>query len=571
MHYATLRLASNPVITAVDTQAEQVLLLDGLLFNGADLVRELDASIAPFDPAVDASIVLAAYRQWGDEAWRRLSGMFAIALWDGRREQLLLVTDQFGYKPLNWRYVDGCLVFASEFAPLLQPEPAPAMDALALLELQTHGDVMPPRTLYAGVSTVPQGQLLRLQRGAAPQLETWFDAAQDVSEAEYERLRSSSVESVLDELDSLLNRSIAENLRQAGTCAIALSGGVDSAILTAIAARKAKVHVVHVSVPQGGGYDERPTAERVARLTGVPLEVVELTDVAYRAGLVATIAAQAMPSWHLQNVGLSLASQRAADLGAGALVCGDTIGAMLSPASQLPWLTLQPARTLLRRLPAAARSFLLKLVSATEGLPLASHAFARYLPLGVQLSDGYARSAREAWGRQAYGFVKNATEQRIHGGKLAELHGYFPRFNSRGDRVAYAHGVEYRTPFGDRAAARFAMNLPYEYLVREGTPKWTIKAVACRYLPREIAFQSKKPWDMPGDLFLKPFATPSFFRGGFCADAFGIGEAALETAVAHWRADHHRLSRMVHTEIWGRLFIRRESEEQVQDWVRSFG
>jgi asparagine synthase (glutamine-hydrolysing) len=569
LHYATLSTTAGLAAVATDPESRITLLFDGLLFNAADIVRDLEDR-QTFDTATDASVTLAAYLHWGDAAWNRLSGMFSIAIWDGVREQLLLVVDHFGYKPMHWRCVGGQLLFASEFQPLLLPEPGPQLDALALIEFQTYGDVMPSRSLFKGVNTLPQGQLLRLTRGARPRLETYFDAAQCINEQSYGRLRGSSVESVLDELDGLLNRSIEQNLRGTSRCAIALSGGVDSAILTAIAARKSDVTAVHVSTPQGAGFFERDKAERVSQITKVPLSVVELTDLSYREALVATIEAQAMPLWHLQNVGLYLANQQAAKLGARALLCGDTIGALLSPASQLPWRNLLPALAVLQRLPGSARSFLLKLVSATDGMAVANHAFARYLPLGVQLSDGYARAAREQWGERAYGFVKNAYERRVHGGKLAELHNYYNRFNLRGDRLGYAHGVEYRTPFGDVNAQQFALHLPYDYLVREGTPKWSIKALACRYMPRDLAFKAKGAWDMPGDLFLRPFADAKFFRNGFCVETFGIGESALPSCLAHWRTDHHRLSRMVHTEIWGRLHLWREPRQRVEEWTRQF-
>ena len=118
--------------------------------------------------------------------------------------------------------------------------------------------------------------------------------------------------------------------------------------------------------------------------------------------------------------------------------------------------------------------------------------------MATELTDGYMRHWREQWSERAYGFVRKWAHRRVHAGKLAELHGFYGRFSYRGDRLGGAHGVEYRSPFGDRNALRFAMNLPYEFLVREGTPKWAIKAVGCRYIPRDVAFQTKVAWDMPG-------------------------------------------------------------------------
>jgi asparagine synthase (glutamine-hydrolysing) len=552
---------------AHDAASGVTLLFDGVLFNPADIARETGA-LATAD---DASLALAAYLKHGESFLSRLSGIFGLVLFDSGKAFALLATDHFGVKPMNYRIESGTLYFASKFTPLLQAGTRARVDRLALLEFTMHGDVMPPRTVFEQIHALPQGCCLRVTRGAAPELVTYYDAASDVSEAEHTRLRGSSVEQVLDELDALLIRSVGENLRGTGQCAVALSGGVDSTVLCALARRQASVQAVHVSVPQGKGYDERRTAERIAKLNGVPLSVVTMSGELYRNTLVQATAANEMPLWHLQNLGYYLASQRAAELGIDTLLCGDTTGAMLSPASQLPWTHLSPLLNMLRRLPPAIGAFTQKLGYAAAGLPLDSHGFASYLPMATQLTDGYMRHWREQWSERAYGFVRKWAHRRVHAGKLAELHGFYGRFNYRGDRLGGAHGVEYRSPFGDRNALRFAMNLPYEFLVREGTPKWAIKAVGCRYIPRDVAFQTKVAWDMPGDEYLGPMAKPAFFADGYCTELFGIGRQALEGAVAHWQANHHRLSRMIHLEIWGRLYARGESAQTLQDHVARFG
>ena len=122
-----------------------------------------------------------------------------------------------------------------------------------------------------------------------------------------------------------------------------------------------------------------------------------------------------------------------------------------------------------------------------------------------------------------------------------------------------------------RGIAAHGHELPYDYLVRERTPKWSIKALGSRYIPRAIAFQKKVAWDMPGDLYLGPLAKPAFFENGYCAEVFGMSGDAIRASLPDWCSEPHRLSRMIHTEIWGRLFIRGEAPAQLKDWVSSFG
>src|SRR5205085_578861 len=106
---------------------------------------------------------------------RRLEGMFAFAVWDQRRERLILGRDRFGKKPLYYWHDGARLVFASEIKSLLANAAVPRrLRAEAIPDYLTFGYVPSPDTFYEGVKSVPPGHVLTAERGSAPRLECYW-------------------------------------------------------------------------------------------------------------------------------------------------------------------------------------------------------------------------------------------------------------------------------------------------------------------------------------------------------------------------------------------------------------
>ncbi len=543
------------------------MYVDGQLYDVDELRRQLPQGSADKDrrPAT-AALILAAYRQWGEDCFARLSGVFAVALLDRARNVFLLARDHLGAKSLNYAQAGGRLYFASEYSPLLALAGSARVNERALLEFVMFGEVMPPGSLFEGVHTLPMGHYLKCGGTAAqPALVRYYDPCDAVSEADCDRLLRGGEKRFLATLEERLQHSTRENMAGGGPHAVALSGGVDSAVLTAIAARYGRVQAIHISDPHDSKLDERPMAEAVARHVGVPLSVVTTNAGRYRRELAAVTLANEIPLWHVQNLGFYLASRHASELGARMLLCGDTMGMMLSPANHFQWRSLRPALRVAGWLPRSASSFIRRLGNALAGLPQNTHGFPWAKPLQVQLVDGYARSTLQRRAEERYSFVPSATRRTILGAKLADVHVWHGRFHYRGDRLGNAHGIEYRTPLGDVASLNLAMNVPYDFMVHRGEAKWGLKEIALRYVPREIAFQKKIPWSMPIDFYLGLLATPRFFEGGFCQQAFGLSRGSLRERLPEWHG--HELARMVHLETWGRLFAMGETVDQVNDRI----
>src|SRR3954470_11613928 len=152
--------ARQPVVAG----GEAVLLLDGMIYNAAELRRELRGRGHGFRTAGDAEVALRAYLEWGEDFPVHLDGMFAIAVWDVRRERLVLVRDRLGIKPLCYaRAGDGVLVGSEPKALLAHPSVEAVVDADGLRELFAHGR-KPGATIFTGLHEVRPGHLVLADR-----------------------------------------------------------------------------------------------------------------------------------------------------------------------------------------------------------------------------------------------------------------------------------------------------------------------------------------------------------------------------------------------------------------------
>jgi asparagine synthase (glutamine-hydrolysing) len=435
-----------------------------------------------------------------------------------------------------------------------------------------YGDVLAPETLFAGISALPPGHMLIVDgKSNEPALRRYYSPAECVSESIYGHYATADPAVFLDDLDARLRQSVQECMAQSGPIGIALSGGVDSSIVTAIAAQHREVAAFHLWEPNAPSLDERAVAEDVAKHLGVPIDVLPISGPAYRQEIARATYINEMPLWHMQCVGFHLLTQRARDRGVKVLLAGDTLGPLLGAESgrHKAWMWLNPMLAGLSRLHPRVPGAVEKVGHAVRNLPFSSPGFSSHLALVAQLVDGYARSTLMHEGERAYGFVENDVHRKVHAVKLADVQQWLSRFLHRGDRLGMAASLEYRNPFSDAPSVHLAMNMPMNRNLRKGTAKWGLKELASRYIPREISFRKKIAWDLPAREYLQGLARPEFFLDGFCADVFRLSRQALQDQIANWQRDVDSLSAMVHIEAWGRLFFLEESVSRLDDRIRS--
>jgi asparagine synthase (glutamine-hydrolysing) len=238
------------------------LVFNGEIYNYRSLRTELCRSGHAFRSSGDTEVILAGYHEWGDRVIDRLEGMFAFALWDEREGRLLLARDRAGEKPLFYRHAADGLHFASELkALLLDPDCPRTLDVDALNFYLAYGYVPGERCMVAGFHKLPPAHAM-VYEPREDRLRVW----RYWSLPEPSRSEPPPDEELLDECEALLERAVRRQLHADVPLGILLSGGVDSSLVTAMAARAGgqRVRTFTVTFPGAAAYDEGPHARRIA-------------------------------------------------------------------------------------------------------------------------------------------------------------------------------------------------------------------------------------------------------------------------------------------------------------------
>jgi asparagine synthase (glutamine-hydrolysing) len=233
------------------------MVCNGEIYNSPDLRREATRWGYPFRSKGDIENIVPFYERLGAGAIERLDGMFGLAIWDDRRRWLILARDRAGEKPLFWTERDGELRFASEIQALLvYPDQARRLDPRAATAYEALGYVPAPHTMFEGIHKLPPGHLL-VADASGPRLRAYWDPATVAAAA-------SRLESPAQLRDALL-RAVERELMSDVPLGVFTSGGLDSSLLAAAAARVMggeKIHTYSVRFVESG-YDESPYAEAV--------------------------------------------------------------------------------------------------------------------------------------------------------------------------------------------------------------------------------------------------------------------------------------------------------------------
>lgn len=238
---------------------------NGEIYNHGSLRPALEAAGHVFRSRSDTESLLHGWREWGLGLLDRLDGMFAFALWDRARGELLLARDRLGEKPLHTALLpDGTLAFGSELAALLAlPEVARRLDPAAAEDFLALGYIPDPETIYAGIRRLPAAHFLLLRRG-----EAGLPAPRRYWRAPTRAVRAAPAEAAA-ELRGRLDASVRARLMSDVPLGAFLSGGVDSGAVTALAAQASpgmKLATFTIGFP--GANDERPMAATVAQRYG---------------------------------------------------------------------------------------------------------------------------------------------------------------------------------------------------------------------------------------------------------------------------------------------------------------
>jgi asparagine synthase (glutamine-hydrolysing) len=246
------------------------ITFNGEIYNYIDLRDELRSRGHAFHTESDTEVILAAYAQWGTDLLSRLNGMFAFAIYDATKRVLFIARDRAGEKPLFYSRRGNAFTFASELKALMaMPGFEKRIDRTALNQYFTFGYVPAPQTMLRGVHKLPAAHALTFEIDTA-QVKVWPYWTLGPAPSDGHALNQDQCNEFVAELSSLMRDAVRRQMMADVPVGILLSGGLDSSLITAMAASVSSrpVRTFTISFPGHGVYDEAAHAKLVANHFG---------------------------------------------------------------------------------------------------------------------------------------------------------------------------------------------------------------------------------------------------------------------------------------------------------------
>lgn len=240
------------------------LTFNGEIYNFQEIRPHLEAKGHRFSSHTDAEVIIHAYEEWGIDCLQKFNGMWAFVLWDENRQRLLVSRDHFGIKPLVYYHDSRRFICGSELKALLADPGVPRqLNPTALHHYLSFMDVPGPYTIYQNIFKLKPGHYLIVEKGQVCQKPYWqLEVGPTIRASETE---------ILETLEAKLSEAIRLQMISDAPLGTFLSGGVDSSIVSALAARslgQEKLNTFSVSFAGAGDYDESHWAKQVAQHLG---------------------------------------------------------------------------------------------------------------------------------------------------------------------------------------------------------------------------------------------------------------------------------------------------------------
>lgn len=235
-------------------------VFNGEIYNFLELKSQLEAKGHIFRTSSDTETIVHAYEQWGESAIKKFRGMFAIALWDENKQQLLLARDRVGKKPLYYHMDRDRFVFASEIKAILKlPSLDRELDLMALSDYLSLTYIPSPKSIFKSIRKLPAAHYATVRKGKIEIKQYWdiqFFPNQDLSDKQ-----------ILDDMLGILGEATSIRMISEVPLGAFLSGGVDSSAVVAMMANESRNPVVTNSISfLEDRYNEAVYARQVARL-----------------------------------------------------------------------------------------------------------------------------------------------------------------------------------------------------------------------------------------------------------------------------------------------------------------
>jgi asparagine synthase (glutamine-hydrolysing) len=471
------------------------LIYTGEVYNFVELRDELKRLGHRFRTRSDTEVVLRGYLQWGNEVVERLNGMFAFAIWDARTEELLLVRDRMGVKPLYYYpTADGVLFGSEPKAILAHPDVQPRVNKDGFREILVLAK-NPESTIYAGMHEVRPGQVVRVNRNGLTKRRYWKLTAR-----EHEDDLPRTIGTVTELLDDIVRKQIVADVP---LCSL-LSGGLDSSTVTAMAHRA-------ICARQGERIRSFSVDFADHGAAFVAGDFHKSSDTPFVRDFVAHVGCDhtevVLDSRELADRELNRAVMQASDFPLS--VSGDMFSSLYRlfqavRAQSTVALSGESADEVFGGYPwfhdpkavdAATFPWLVTTGGTFAGTQVLDADLLRRLDLPKFQADSYAQAIAETPVRKG----EDAAERRMREISYLHLTRFVQFLLDRKDRMSMAVGLEVRVPFCDHRLVDYVFNIPWHLKTFDGREKSILRAAARELLPGSIVERQKSPYPSTQD------------------------------------------------------------------------
>jgi asparagine synthase (glutamine-hydrolysing) len=553
------------------------IVFNGEIYNFVELREELKKSGHIFKTQCDTEVILHGYEQWGTACVNRFNGIFAFALWDCRRNELLVARDHLGVKPLYYTRLGDRLLFASEIKALLQDASCPReVDLRALGQLFTLRFVASPSTLFRGIMKLPPAHLMRVSSSGC-EIKRYWSPVPEVSAAGNET-------ECIEEYRALVEDSVRLQMRSDVPVGLFLSSGVDSGSLLALMSQYSErpVHTFTIGFEGGELTNENEDARTLAKQFGaghtdmiVSHHDYERYYEHYLWDLEEPVGNETAAAFYFvsvlasRQVKVALTGQGVDELWAG---YDRYIGIKLSALySQLPSFVTQKVikgavqqfsknERLLRGVQSLDEpdilSRLIKVYSFYTP-EMKQQLFQPWLREQISVDGSEARTALERIQVDVRGL--DPLTQMLYVDTRASLPDDLLMV---ADKTAMANSIEARVPFLDYRLIEFIETLPVNMKVRGFKGKYLHNKAAEKWLPKSITQRKKKGFENPIDNWLraqmKKYLDNALLGPRAAVNRYFNPEYVRQLISDH-QHDRQNHSRQIHSliafELWHQRFI----------------
>ena len=490
------------------------IVYNGEIYNFRELREELaDYS---FRSDCDTEVIIAAYLKWGIQCVERFNGMFAIALYDRQTQEIFLVRDRIGKKPLYYWYENDELAFASELKPIMKcPGFTGEIESRVLSRYLFHQYINAPESIWKRVFKVEPGAILRFVHGKISTWKYW-----DIKEI-YRQAQSDRIEEFHDakeELKRLLKKSVRMRMIADVPLGSFLSGGYDSSLITAIAQECSDSPVKTFSIGfHEEKYNEAKYARAVAEHLGTKhtelyideqdmFDLVESIPQYYDEPFAdsSQIATMMVSKLARDQVTVALSGD-----GGDEFFCGynvydnvakaqrlDRLGGMVHGLCSLPGLRqlrMEERLPFKVRVIAGNREKESKTQFGAGNYPIKARAMVKKiragetaLPIHYLIESGYG--------------IADWQIRRM----LLDMDTYLPGdILCKVDRASMKYSLESRCPILDKEVMECSFRIPHKYKYADGNKKYILKEIAYDYIPKELLERPKVGFGVPLDKWLR--------------------------------------------------------------------